>query len=386
MSMRAIVATMLLLIVTLPSMAADTPVAQAKRAMAAHDYGSAILLLEPIVESDPDNTEAWRLLAAAWQGLGFEEQANEAARKAGRHAGSEPPIVLAAPRPQLSGAFTTGFRYSDNVALVPDRAIAPPNELLDESDFAWFNELRVRGELYRDDDTIVSITGKAFTSFQFDLDDYHVVDLLAVAQAARRMGDFQLTIAAGGGHTWLGGEALRSTGLVGVAGAWTIDDRWRLDGSYRFTHVEFLGNVVAAAEDRDGDYHTFRLGPTLLLDEPDVEIGVYALFNVARTQGASVEYGSIGVESRVRWRPHPNWTVSAGGRYRDFDYDNNNIRTLLTFPRDDQQWTLFAAVEWRFRPNWTLIADVQYVDNDSNIPAFFEYDQTTVGMAVRVAF
>ena len=118
----------------------------------------------------------------------------------------------------------------------------------------------------------------------------------------------------------------------------------------------------------------------------NLTLTVAALVDLARPEGDSVEHDALGVELRAAWRPADDWLISGGFRYRSLDYAHDNIRTLFVRSRDDEVWTLFGQLAWRLATRWTLSLDAQHTTTDSNIPAFYEYDQTVVGVSVTYSF
>ena len=294
-------------------------------------------------------------------------------------------IPAAAPqRGRVYGSITGGWQYNDNVVVLPDDAPSIPADLTDQQDNLSFFHLNLNADLHRTEHTVAGVSATLFSTYHFDLDDFDVVDLLIMGRVSHRTGNWTLGAQAGGGYTWLGEDSLRATGLMSLSAAWLAEPDLTLGATYTLRYVDYLTNTLSD-EDRSGWYHTFRFGPTLRLAD-NLTLSAAALVDLARPDGNSVEHDALGVELRSAWRPADDWLISGGFRYRDLDYAHDNIRTLFVKSRDDEAWTLFGQIAWRFARRWTLNLDAQHTITDSNIPAFYEYDQTVVGASVTYSF
>lgn len=287
-------------------------------------------------------------------------------------------------RRRVYGSISAGWQYNDNVIVLADDAAALPADVSDERDNLSFYQVNLNADLFTTDRTIAGVSATLFSTYHFDLDDFDVADLLLVGRVSHRCGDWVLGVQAGGGYTWLGEDSLRASGLMSVSAAWRAKPNLTLNGSYTLRYTDYLATTLSD-ENRSGWDHSLRLGPTVRLAD-NLTVSAAALLDLARPDGNSVVHDALGLELRTAWRPVNHWLISGGVRYRKLDYANHNIRTLFVKSRDDEVWTLFGQIAWRFAPQWTLNLDAQHTTTDSNISAFYEYDQTVAGASVTYSF
>jgi len=180
-------------------------------------------------------------------------------------------------------------------------------------------------------------------------------------------------------------EDFSLTGSVYGTLRWKQTDRTRSNLTCRFSYRDFMFPALPA-ENRDGPLHVLTLSQDIIAYPGGQRLHVipFAELGLEDTDGASMENTFWGVGVGARCQVTDELSLFASGGYRDREYKNPNVRAAFALDRDDEQWQVGAGLRYDVRRNVYATFSWGYVENDSNIPAFFSYDQNMFTFVVTI--
>ncbi len=290
--------------------------------------------------------------------------------------------------PDWGAQFTLGVGYNDNVVLRPDKVFGTlPPELSDESD-AVFTESLSAWKRFIGDARSGAIARASISGVQYpDQDDFNQFYLNGGVLAYHSVDNLRFELGVDLGYANVDGDTFSGTAGASATIRWQQTDRTRSNLTYRYTFREFDFDVLAE-EDRDGSLHvvTFVQDVYLPINERTLHLMPYAEFGLEDTDGASSEndFWAAGLRGRIALTDR--LTLFGGFSYRDREYDNPHIRSGFTTRRDDELWQLGGGVQYALSDKTRLTLAYQHLDNDSNLPTLFAYEQNTVMLAITFLF
>ena len=293
------------------------------------------------------------------------------------------------PAPQDWGVqLTLGVGHNDNVVLRPDEATGlVAQELSDEDDVFFMQQVHAWKRLLGDQRRGLIARG-AVTALEYaDLSDYNQVYVTAGLLAST---DLAPQWRADGGvdvdYANVDGNDFSVTGTVHGTVRWQQNQSTRSNLGYRFAYRDFVYDVLAE-EDHDGPLHVLTLTQDLYTGPAKrrLHLAPFAEYGREDAEGASVQNRFWGLGATARCQLTDKLSAFASGGYRERDYDHDSIRNGFAREREDEQWRAGAGVRYDVRPKTYCTFSWGFMDNDSNIPEFFRYDQHMFTLALTIA-
>ena len=284
-------------------------------------------------------------------------------------------------------SLTLGVGHNDNVVLRPDEAAGVlAQELADKDDVFFIQQLHAWTRLTGDQRKGLIAQGRLTALEHSDLDDYNQLyvngGLLAYTQLN---GEWRGEAGIDADYGNVDNEDFSLTGSVYGTLRWQQTDRTRSNLTYRFSYRDFMFPSIAE-ENRDGPLHVLTFTQDIIANPGGqrVHLTPFVELGLEDTDGASMENTFWGAGVGARCELTDELSVFASGAYRDREYKNPNVRTAFALDRDDEQWRVGAGLRYDVTSNVYATFAWGYVENDSNIPASFSYDQNTFTFAITI--
>ena len=283
--------------------------------------------------------------------------------------------------------LTLGVGHNDNVVLRPDEASGLlAQQLADEDDVFFIQQLNGWKRLLGDQRQGLTAQAGVTALEHSDLSDYNQLYVTAGLLAHTQL---QQQWRADGGinvdYANVDGDDFGVTGSVHGTLRWSQADWTRSNLGYRFSYRDYVYDVLSE-EDHDGPLHLVRFSQDVFMGDPGrrLHIAPFVEFGREDAEGASVQNSFWGLGAGARCQLTDRLSAFASGGYRERDYDHPSVRTGFARARDDEQWRVGAGLRYDVAQHAYVTFSWNRTDNDSNIPEFFSYDQSSFVLAITV--
>lgn len=353
---------------------------------------------EYLLKAKPDDTQAAYMRGFVAIKLGMIEEA----KKELRTAGTDPlyrnktenlltELDRSPVKKQKKARFsvTAGGLYSDNVSLRPDEAISVPGEHKDMNDYAFSWDVDGSYLLMDKNNTQLDLFLNVFETYYRDLTLFDTTGLTTGIEARYTLPEWRAWIRPTFFQEWLGWDSYLSSFALPLGGEIRGPKLFGLLTTLRKTYT-YCNNTYhfgsVGKERLDGHVHRFTLGPTFSTPDRKINFSVGMSSDIRETKGTSMRYNALGLLVGCDVWLLPMLNVRTSYTYREPHYKNANIRSALGRKRKDSENIFSVSTSLWIRQNQELNFYYQFLDNRSNIPVFFEYDQNTYGLYYRYYF
>jgi len=402
-------------------------------AVARGQYQTAITLLEPYVETNPDHAKAWEFLGRAYLGTGQLDEAEAALEQAlaldvtlkpsvlftlgniaalrNDNAGAAQAlndIVQYAPnsplgtvlrsyaprrepsKPWFVSGEVSGGR-NGNVIGLPDGALLPPDISSKSSEFVT---VQLGGGYQWSVAPLTAVTAgyDLATTFYNDVDGFDSASHTGYVAVNHRLRE-DLVVGARLSTTFSTQESDLAIRQFQLSPSLTYrwDNANYTDFSVSFAHSDFIDSPFTPFIDRDSFTSTFSGIHNMRVDavRTDLRVGMFHQINNAK--GSDFDFKGTGaiVSARTQLPLELEGTVSFSSAINRYDNLNSLAGAGFSFERRDvvRQYALGVsrAVTLMDNRRISVFALFSETDNSSNI-TFFEYDQKIISAGVRARF
>ncbi len=142
-------------------------------------------------------------------------------------------------------------------------------------------------------------------------------------------------------------------------------------------------------EAEDGSGPGYQLGlfanQKLFNDKAWLTLGV--TYDITTPHGKSMEYKALGLNAAALIKINKQIDFSIGIIFREPKYKNGNVRSTTNVKRKDSFFNVYSAIKYSYKIGklaQSLELFYSYINNDSNIPTYYEYKQNKVGLVLRI--
>lgn len=275
--------------------------------------------------------------------------------------------------------FGYRFEYDDNVALLPD-ALSPTGDQ-DDSDFRHVATADVIYQKRLGGHWLLFAEGRGSQSIHHQSSEFDFTGLNALLGTGQAYDDWGWRLPVEISHDRFDGDSFSTTFTTSPGVYFKVAKKLYTHLYGRLANSDF-DQVAFPEDDRSADIY----GGGLLLTgnitqrwtvRSIVEYLDYSAdgSNWDRQEAQAYFYTEYGL-SRA-------WSVGAGARYTDIEFDNINLPFLVQ--RDDESVEYFLSSTYQVAQGWYMRAQLTFVDNQSNIEVF-DYQRLVTSLGLSWQF
>ncbi len=277
-------------------------------------------------------------------------------------------------------AFSAGYRfeYDDNVALLPDQLLPAGNQ--DEDDFRHVLTADAIYQLALPNHWLLFGEARGSQSLHHQASEFDFTRLNALLGTGQAFDHWGWRLPAEISHDRFDGDGFSTTFTVTPGAYLRVAKNFytHLYGRYASSDFE---QVSFPEDDRSAEI----LGGGLLLSghlSQRWSVRGIVEYLDYDADGSNWDRSEQQVYLYTEYGLTTDWSVGAGARYTEIDFDNLNIPFLAV--RQDESWEYFLSSTYQVATGWYLRAQLSLVDHQSNIAAF-DYDRlvTSLGLSWR---
>ena len=297
-------------------------------------------------------------------------------------------VASAAPRQSKNWGWqaTVGWAWNSNTTLRPKNSgTLGPADLADSEDQSVSESVNLWYRLAGDDQSGLIVSALVGGSQNFSESDYNTFTTGGGLLAYHTFDPWRIEGGAAYSFNMVDGEAYGHTASLFGSATLREADWTSTTAGYRVAFREFMFDADID-EDRDGELHTFTLSQNFkfpVFDRP-MNFSVFGQAGIENTDGKSTDNNFWAVGVRAEYELMDNIAVYGSYTWRERRYQNENVRVVFAFPRDDDEWQAAAGLMWRVKENMILNAGWSYTDHTSNMPAALDYQQHVVGISLTI--
>jgi len=271
---------------------------------------------------------------------------------------------------------SVGYRleYDDNVALLPgQQGLIFGNP--DEEDFrhVLFADLLYRRALVGGLNLFAE--GHFSHSIHQDLSEFDFTRLNFLAGLGGSHSTWGWRVPVEFSHDRFDGNSFRDTWSVTPGAYLRVSTGLHTHLYLRFRSEDYERSV-SVSEDRSGE--TTGVGLLLVGTMGDRwRLRVFAESDDIDADGRNWKREEWRVHAFAEFSPAPDWSIGAGFRYQEADFDE--IHDVFLLQRKDETSQVFASLSHRFREHWQFRVQLAVVEQQSSLQTY-EYERTVLNV------
>ena len=378
-----------------------TPDVQREVGIALAGLRSYELAIERLRRARPDDARAAYARALVALKLGLEDESKSALEIAMRDpkyrarvqrlvGAARPSLPLRLPQEadrkwRLQLGLTAG--YDDNVTLRADEAIRDPSERAGKNSWLATLSLNAGYELWTDGTKTLEAQG-AFSDTRYEaLERWDVTHASLGLALSRRTPNWIASISPSAQRMWVDHNVYRTRLVVPMNAERRLASWCSFGGTYRVDIEEYHFHPDLH-EDLDGLRHHVDIGPRFWTPGGRVSFRIAGTWDASQATGEYMQYRALGGSAGMQVRLHEKWKLGTFLSYRHPRYEHRTPRhpTRPIKARRDWETYFHAELAYDVAPKHQIALTYWHLNNSSNIPRFYEYDQDHVAVSYRYSF
>jgi len=278
-------------------------------------------------------------------------------------------------------SFTLGYRleYDDNVALLPDGSASAASE--DQEDLRHVVTADAVYQKQLGGNWLLFAEGRGTQSVHHQASEFNFTRLNGLLGTGQSFDGWGWRLPAEISHNRFDGDSFSTTFTVSPGAYVRVSDSLYTHVYARYASSDF--DLVAFPEDdRSAEIYGggALFGGNLTQRWTLRSIVEYLDYDA---DGSNWDRQEIQAYTYTEYNFTPTWSVGAGARYTDIDFDNLNVPFLAE--RADQSWEYYLSSTLQVFQGWYLRSQLTFVDNQSTLEAF-DYQRLVASVGISWRF